>query len=73
MSKKSIYIYGARGHGLVVADIAISCGYEEIIFIDDADNEYLTFEEIKDNIDIPMAFGVGVNRTRKKWYKKGHR
>lgn len=27
---KSIYIYGASGHGLVVADIARACGYEKI-------------------------------------------
>ena len=40
---KSIYIYGASGHGLVVADIAKVCGYDNIIFIDDGENEYLTF------------------------------
>ena len=36
---KSIYIYGASGHGLVVADIAKACGYKDIIFIDDGDNQ----------------------------------
>ncbi len=40
---KKIVIYGASGHGLVVADIAKDCGYEEIIFIDDGDNKYPTF------------------------------
>lgn len=33
---KSIYLYGASGHGLVCADIARACGYEQIIFLDDA-------------------------------------
>ena len=36
--KKSIYIYGASGHGLVVADIARNNGYDNIIFIDDGNN-----------------------------------
>ena len=58
---KSIYIYGASGHGLVVADIATSCEYTDIIFIDDGDNKYSTFEDIKNNISIPFAFGIGVN------------
>jgi len=44
---KSIYIYGASGHGLVVADIASSCGYDDVIFIDDGDNEYLKFKGSK--------------------------
>lgn len=67
---KSIYIYGASGHGLVVADIAKACGYEEIIFIDDGDNAYPTFEEMKNKNEIPVAFGIGVNATRKKLFEK---
>ena len=67
---KSIYIYGASGHGLVVADIAKACGYEEIIYIDDGDNTYPTFEEIKGQNNIPMAFGIGINATRKKLFDK---
>ncbi len=61
---KSIYIYGASGHGLVVAEIALACGYEDVIFIDDGDNEYLTFEEVKLNNNIPMALGIGSNKIR---------
>ncbi len=68
---KSIYIYGASGHGLVVADIAQACGYEEIIFVDDGENKYFTFEEIKKNNYIPMALGVGNNSIRAKLLKKG--
>ncbi|QKF73460.1 sugar O-acyltransferase [Aliarcobacter faecis] len=68
---KSIYIYGASGHGLVVADIAISCGYEDIIFIDDDIKKGLkTFYDIKENNDIPIAFGIGNNKIRAKLYEK---
>ncbi len=67
---KTIYIYGASGHGLVVADIAKSCGYDEILFIDDGENQYPSFEEIKNCTDIPIALGVGVNAVRKKLFEK---
>jgi len=67
---KQIYIYGASGHGLVVADVAKNSGYEKIIFIDDGNNSYPTFEEIKNNNDIPIAFGIGNNSIRKKLFKK---
>ena len=67
---KRIYIYGASGHGLVVADIAKACGYEEIIYIDDGDNKYPSFEEMKDKSEIPIAFGIGINATRKKLFEK---
>jgi len=69
---RSIYIYGASGHGLVVADIAKACGYEEIIFIDDGDNKYPTFEDIQNTQHIPIAFGIGTNTTRKKLFEKLH-
>lgn len=32
---KRLIIIGASGHGKVVADIAVRCGYEEIVFLDD--------------------------------------
>ncbi len=67
---KSIYIYGASGHGLVVADIAEICGYSDIILIDDGENNYLSFNDIKDNSHIPIAFGIGSNSIREKLYKK---
>jgi UDP-N-acetylbacillosamine N-acetyltransferase len=64
----SIYIYGASGHGFVVADIAQSCGYEDIILIDDGENEYPSFQEIRDNTHIPIALGVGDNHIRAKLF-----
>jgi UDP-N-acetylbacillosamine N-acetyltransferase len=67
---KKIYIYGASGHGLVVADIAKACGYDDIIFIDDGDNPYQTLEDIKTNINIPIAFGIGDNQIRAKLFDK---
>lgn len=67
---KSIYIYGSSGHGLVVADIAKAYGFENIIFIDDGDNEYSTFEEIQKNKNIPIAFGIGGNQVRAKLFDK---
>ena len=67
---KSIYIYGASGHGLVVADIAKACGYDDIIFVDDGDNEYPTFEDIKKPNHIPVAFGIGNNTIRAILFEK---
>lgn len=67
---KSIYIYGASGHGLVVADIAKLCGYEKIIFIDDGKNIYPSFEDIRKNNHIPIAFGIGNNNIRAKLFEK---
>jgi len=67
---KSIYIYGASGHGLVVADVARACGYDDIIFIDDGENDYLTFEEVNKNTHIPIAFGIGSNTIRAKLFEK---
>jgi len=67
---QSIYIYGASGHGLVVAEIAQVCGYSKTIFIDDGDNNYPTFEDIKHARNIPIAFGIGSNKIRKKLFEK---
>jgi len=67
---KSIYIYGANGHGLVLRDIAITCGYKDVMFVDDGDNEYPSFKDIKSEKNIPMAFGVGSNATRAKLFEK---
>ena len=65
-----IYIYGGSGHGLVVADIARACGYKNIIYIDDGKNEHASFENIKNNTHIPIAFGIGNNKTRHLLFQK---
>ena len=70
MSKR-IYIYGASGHGLVLADVAKSCGYEDIVFLDDDKSKgFLTFDDIKENRDYHISFGIGNNQIREKLYKK---
>lgn len=68
--KNKIYIYGASGHGLVVANIAKKIGYSDIILIDDGDNPYPSFNEIKYNNSIDIALGIGDNRTREKLFSK---
>lgn len=68
--KKSIYIYGSSGHGLVVADIAMACGYNDIIFVDDGENDFLSFEDIKLKNNIPIALAIGANDTRKFLFEK---
>ncbi len=68
---KTIAIYGASGHGKVVADIARLNGYDEIIYVDDGENEFMTFEAfLEKDLHIPVAFGVGINYVRAKLYKK---
>ena len=57
---KKIYIYGASGHGLVVADIARSNGYDEIVFLDDASER--KFSPELEKADIIIA--IGQNKTR---------
>jgi len=71
LSRKQIVIYGASGHGKVVADIAKLNGYDDILYVDDGDNEFMTFEAfLEQNLQIPVAFGVGINHVRAKLYQK---
>jgi len=67
---KSIAVYGASGHGKVVADIALTNGYDEVVFIDDGDNEYMSFQEYLTQYSYPIALGIGNNSTRKQVYEK---
>ena len=63
---KKIYIYGASGHGLVVADIARNSGYDEIVFLDDASE--CKFSPELEKADIIIA--IGENKTRQKISQK---
>ena len=64
-----LVIIGAGGHGRVAADIAKLCGYNEILFLDDADipgvsgktAEYINY---KDSADFFVAIGNGRIRER---------
>ncbi len=70
MSK--IAVYGASGHGKVVADIAKRNGYKDIIFIDDGDNEFMSFETFTQEFThfLHIALGIGDNQTRSKIFEK---
>jgi len=70
MSK--LAIYGASGHGKVVADIARRNGYSDILFIDDGDNHYIDFETfLKEYTNIlHIALGIGDNYIRSKVFEK---
>ena len=63
---KKIYIYGASGHGLVIADIARDNGYDEIVFLDDASE--CKFSPELEKADIIIA--IGDNKTRQKISQK---
>lgn len=65
-----IAVYGASGHGKVVADIAMTNGYDEVIFIDDGENSYLNFQEYLKLYTYPIALGIGDNSIRKTVYEK---
>ncbi len=63
---KRIYLYGQSGHGKVVADIARACGYDEIVFLDDAG-------KLKFSPDLPKAdilISIGDCATREKIQKR---
>lgn len=66
MEKTKIYIYGASGHGLVVADIARAVGYKDIIFLDDSSDNKFNPKLTKADIFI----AVGDNKTRKMLTKR---
>ena len=63
MSEK-IYIYGASGHGLVCADIALAVGYKEVIFLDDDEKKAQKFTPNLPKHDIFIAVGDNCARER---------
>ncbi|TDJ87940.1 UDP-N-acetylbacillosamine N-acetyltransferase [Campylobacter volucris] len=63
---KSIYIYGASGHGLVCADVAINMGYTNIIFLDD--NKGLKYSAKLEKHD--MFIAIGANAIREKVFNQ---
>lgn len=67
-----IAIYGASGHGKVIAEIAEELGYEIIAFIDAQKKEIfnfttITYEEFKNNFsNIEVIIAIGNNEIRAK-------
>ena len=67
---EKLFIYGASGHGKVVADIAKLNGYK-VEFIDDGENEYLDFDTFLNRYKkANITLGIGDNHIRYKIYKK---
>jgi len=68
---RTVAVYGASGHGKVVADIAKAAG-DEVLFVDDGENRYPSFGEFvgKYGKNIPFALGIGENETREKIYRR---
>ena len=65
MGTTKIYVYGASGHGLVVADVALAARgakFSEVVFLDDAAG--LKFS--KDLPKHPVIIAIGDNKTRAK-------
>lgn len=67
---KKIFIYGASGHGKVIADIAQVCGYTHIVFVDDGKDKYLNFEEIQNELETDIIVAIGDNLVRKRVLEK---
>lgn len=67
-----IYIYGASGHGKVVADIAMLCGYEVAGFVDDREMQNaISFEKFLEKKEhCRIALGIGSNKARERIYAK---
>lgn len=66
---KTLYIYGAGGHGLVCADIAREAGYENIIFLDDSpaldsDITALCYDDELERYDMFVAIGSSEFRQK---------
>ncbi|MET3730516.1 acetyltransferase [Moheibacter stercoris] len=74
ITKRVIYLYGASGHGKVVAEIAENLGFETIIFLDDDASldkiwDYPVLHEIPKSIP-HLCLTLGNNYTRKKLAQK---
>ncbi len=74
---KKLIIIGARGHGKVIADIAMKNGYEDIIFLDDDENikECAGFEVVgKTNKALQMkddkVVAIGNSKVRERIQSK---
>ena len=66
-----IGIYGVGGHGKVVAQVARSAGFSEVIWIDDAAGAALTFEAFLQRYpQTPVALGIGTNAARASVFAK---
>ncbi|WP_169940099.1 acetyltransferase [Campylobacter sp. RM15925] len=66
MEPTEIYIYGCGGHAAVIADIAAECGYEKVIFLDDAKFNGVNILKFSPELKkADIIIGVGDNKARK--------
>lgn len=69
---KKVVLYGASGHGKVIAEIAEESGFKIFGFLDDNINihkilDYLVFNEMpKSEVPLAVILSIGNNFTRKK-------
>ncbi len=73
---KTITILGASGHGRVVADIARLNGYDEILFLDDAEKEKCGSYDVIGKcsqalcMDTDIAIAIGNPDHRRAWFER---
>lgn len=71
MKSDKVAIYGAGGHGRVVAEVAVACGLA-IEFIDDNSKEFPDFSTFvkRYGSEIPFALGIGDNALRRQIFER---
>ena len=71
MGKTKLYVYGASGHGKVVADIAELCGYDMAGYIDDHAAEAISYASfLQTDSSAHIALGIGNNDSRAAVYRR---
>jgi len=72
MGKTDLFVYGASGHGKVVADIALQCGYTVCGYIDDGKGkDALSFDAfLAKHPGAFVALGIGINTARSEVFKR---
>ncbi|PIE74326.1 MAG: acetyltransferase [Deltaproteobacteria bacterium] len=70
---RTIYIYGASGHGKVVFEAARAAQYKVMGFIDDAQREIFSYKSIEPALaqkDLPVALAIGDNGARRAVFER---
>lgn len=73
MKMSSLVLFGFGGHARSIADVAITCGYKELIFVDNNATEQEFFAEFPVQKSIPDAFAncfcaAGNNKLRREQF-----
>jgi len=83
ISTRKLVIFGASGHGKVVADIGQSVGFSSILFVDDSRSKagsafyghsVMSWEQFLDRhlacSEMVVALGIGDNRNRERCFNR---